>query len=562
MSQNKNHEESQKQEQDMQLQKEQQIPPDSKKEEHHLPESESFKALQENLKKFPEAEKKVELVIQFMSFSLAQAGSPHFRDFWEAKKICQELFKENINPTSRMHFWATYSELSREARRLKEIFDEQSAFACEQIEIAVKSVEDEMADFERFLQQVTPFQFSADSSVLAENYEKYDGLQRELVLLNTCATRVSSLRKELIKTEMRIRDKNKFFERLSKLGDLIFPRRKVLMQEVSQLFIQDVERFIRNTFDHELKTVQLFSIREEIKALQSSAKDLTLNTEAFSKTRACLSECWDSLKTIIDERKKGEHEQKQEFRQHRDECAALLDELKKKCEEKLVSDVQAYDELEQIVHKMRTTTLGRHEIRILREKVTEVRELITSTLKSAVSKPVPKSVPKSANAIAKEALHEKGQSKLRAYDELQKKISEMLLQVETQENELLSSFYEQVTKEVATSSFSRMQKLELEKELHKLRDAILEKKEKKLLTLPSDTRQAISELKLLLGERKAQRQEIKELLEGHRRAKGSSGFDFAEALQANEVVVEEKARLEKIATAIDEIEDQIAKLEG
>ena len=558
MSQNKNHEEIQKQEQAMQPQEELQVPQASKKEEHHLPESESFKALQENLKKIPEVEKKIELVIQFMSFSLAQAGSPHFRDFWEAKKTCQEFFKENINPTSRVHFWATYSELSREARRLKEIFDEQSAFACEQIEIAVKSVENEIADFERFLQQVTSFQFSADSAVLAQNYAKYDGLQRELVLLNTYATRVSSLRKELIKTEMRIRDKNKFFERLSKLGDLIFPRRKVLMQEVSQLFIQDVEGFIKNTFDHELKTVQLFSIREEIKALQSSAKDLTLNTEAFSKTRACLSECWDSLKTIIDERKKEEHEQKQEFRQHRDEFAAQLDELKKKCEEKAVGDAQAYDELEQVIHKMRTTTLGRHEIRLLREKVTELRDIIASTLKSAVSKPVNKS----ANAVAKEALHEKEQSKIRAYEALQKKISEILLQVETQENELLSSFYEQVTKEVATSSFPRMQKLELEKELHKLRDAILEKKEKKLLTLPSDTRQAISELKLLLNERKAQRQEIKELLESHRRAKGSSGFDFAEALQANEVIAEEKARLEKIATAIDEIEDQIAKLEG
>ena len=86
---------------------------------------------------------------------------------------------------------------------------------------------------------------------------------------------------------------------------------------------------------------------------------------------------------------------------------------------------------------MRTTTLGRHEIRLLREKVTELRDIIASTLKSAVTKPVNKS----ANAVAKEALHEKEQSKIRAYEALQKKISEILLQVETQENELLSCAY-------------------------------------------------------------------------------------------------------------------------
>ena len=544
---------------------------------HHMPDSASIKALKETLKQHPEPEKKLELAIQFMATSLAQTGSPHFRDFWEAKKICQELFKENINSTSRVHLWATYSELSREARRLKEIFDEQSAFACEQIEIAVKAIEDELLNFDEFLKNSPGLKFAAPSYSLEENYETYNKLQRELELLNVCATRVNSLRKELIKTEMRIREKNKFFERLSKLGDQIFPRRKALIQEVSTLFMQDVEKFIKNTFDHELKTAALFSIREEIKALQSNAKQLTLNTDAFSKTRTSLSECWDSIKNLIVDKKKQEHEQRQEFKQHREEHLTSLEALKKKCEAKEVTEHQAYDELEHVIQLMRKSALGRQEIRVLREKVTEVREFIAAHLRGTSNKP--NAAPYTGNSSErrqsgsysaakaqavsnKDAQHEKEQAKIRAYEALQNKIQEALVQAESSEIDALTASYDALVKEIALSQAGRMQKLSLEKGLHQLRDRILEKREKKLLSLSKDDRQALEQLNTLLQERKAQRQEIKNLLETHRKSKGTSSFDFAEALQANELVAAEKARLEKIETAIEEIEDQIATFEG
>ncbi|MCE5293010.1 MAG: hypothetical protein LLF94_00165, partial [Chlamydiales bacterium] len=164
-----------------------------------------------------EPERKLDIAIQFMEERLAQTGVPHFKEFWDARRICLDLFKENINPTSLVHLLARYSELCRQARKLKEIFDEQSAFAAEQIEIAVAAIEAEIQRLQEILDDLPQVEFAIECYALRDHYTDYSDMQRELNLLNTYATKTSGLRKELIKTEMRIRQKNKFFERLSKL---------------------------------------------------------------------------------------------------------------------------------------------------------------------------------------------------------------------------------------------------------------------------------------------------------------------------------------------------------
>ena len=90
------------------------------------------------------AEQKISQALEFMEKALSQPGSPHFKEFWEARKQCLDLFKENIPPSPRAFLWSKYCELSKEARRLKEILDEQTAFAVEQIDIAIKALEEEI----------------------------------------------------------------------------------------------------------------------------------------------------------------------------------------------------------------------------------------------------------------------------------------------------------------------------------------------------------------------------------------------------------------------------------
>ena len=61
---------------------------------------------------------KLSLAIDFMESTLSMGESPHFRNFWEARRLALPLFKENISPPQRVQLWAKFSDLSKEARLL------------------------------------------------------------------------------------------------------------------------------------------------------------------------------------------------------------------------------------------------------------------------------------------------------------------------------------------------------------------------------------------------------------------------------------------------------------
>src|SRR5579872_5104459 len=185
-------------------------------------------------------EEKVRLTLDFMRFSLSQSGTPRFEDFWAARRLLLPLFKENMNPKGRSQYWLEYLELSSEGRRLKEILDEQSAFAVEQIELAIAALEQDLANYNALLDQIPDISFPVSSKTFMTKKEMYNTLQRELYLLNTLASRINGLRKEVIKTGMKVRQKNQLFEKLSVCGDRIFPRRKELIKLISDAFTADV----------------------------------------------------------------------------------------------------------------------------------------------------------------------------------------------------------------------------------------------------------------------------------------------------------------------------------
>ena len=495
-----------------------------------------------------DSERKLETVIAFMEHVLTQTGATHFKEFWDARKICLDLFKENINPTSRVTFWAKYSELCRLARQLKDILNEQSAFAAEQIEIAVASIEGEINHLTELLEKMPSVDFGVNCHTIAEHYNEYNSCQRELNLLNTYAIRTNALRKELMKTDMRVRQKNQFFERLSKLGDTIFPRRKLLIQEVSSLFINDVAHFIEIAFSHEVKTTALFDLREEIKALQSIAKVLTLNTEAFSTTRKQLSECWDSIKNVVKERRKVVSEQKVANKQHRDHFAGQLEALKSSAQSGTITTAEGNAKLEEIIKEMRATSLGRQEIRELREMVQELQEVFSSQgrLQEAAKQFEAKQREQEANA---------------RFEQIKEKLQAFVNQAADLALDLFILESERLSKEIVEARLNRAQKQQIEKFERQVRDLIEEKRDQQLLQLSDDDREAINQLKTVLKERKERRQEIRNNITEWRKASGGSGLDFTQAIRYNELIEAEKDRLEKIESGIYEIEKEISRLQ-
>lgn len=511
--------------------------------------SKDFEHFLQSLKGNNEPERRLELVIDFMQQRLAQTGVPHFKEFWDARRVCLDLFKENINPSVRVALWARYSELCRQARRLKEIFDEQSAFAVEQIEIAIVAMESDVAKLNEALEKIPQVDFGAVSYTLEPNWEEYNRLQRELNMLNSFASKTSALRRELIKTEMRIRTKNKFFDRLSKIGDAIFPRRKELIQQVSERFVSDVERFIQTTFSDERKTAELFNARDEIKALQSIAKVLTLNTEAFSQTRQRLSECWDSIKNVVKERRKFVAEQKSVYKKHRDQFYEEIEALAKSFEAKEVAPSALEAKLDEIVFNMRKTPLGKLEIRELRDKVRDLRQLLSVAVQDHDAKVRQESAKRESDKIAR-------------FEKLKEDFQKLIEQAETAELEQLELAITEKMAECQNISLNRAQKQEIEKIKQELRDYVTDKQEQKVLDFSENDREALTKLKELLKTKKMQRQEIKNQLEVYRKEAGSFGLDFTRAMEYNDLIANERVRLEKVENGISEIQDKIGQMLG
>ncbi len=494
-------------------------------------------------------EGKIRLSIDFMRAALSNSGTPRFKDFWEGRRLCLPLFKQNISPKVRSQLWSSYIELSTEAKRLKEILDEQSAFAIEQIELAIQALERDLEHYDLLLSQSQDAWLPYESISLKDKEEVYNVMQRELLLLNTLAARVNAMRKEVVKTEMRIRIKNKLLERLSLCGDKIFPRRKELIKKVSQEFMNDVERFIQSHFqDEEFQGVPLYALREEIKQLQSIAKVLTLNTHAFTETRLKLSGCWDKIKNREKERKKETLQKRQAFKQNFD---LIMEKIKPFSEACLagISIEECNKQSAEILDFMMTVELGRDEVRALKDEIHKAKRGPLDKARELEQERQRKE--KEVETLRREKINS-----------LKEELNTLLSQAAGIDVEILSSKREEIQKQFEEITLAKAEKQIVDRLFKQLKDEIDEKKEKALLMLSEDDLKALDQLKTVLDERKSRRQEIKTQLEHYRKLLGGSGFDFEKAMMYREMIEAEKATLEKINASIEEIEDKIDQIEG
>lgn len=503
-----------------------------------------FKTLLAQFQEEQDPEKKLNLLIDFMEGTLAQSGSPRFKEFWEARKLSLELFKEVVNPQVRTHLWTRYSELSKEARRLKDLLDEESAFNVEQIELAIASLEAECQNTDAQKDQQGPVELPSPCKTLEQGMDFFEPRQRELNLLNAHATRINALRKELIRIEMRIRQKNKFFQRLSQAGDLVFPRRKVLIDEVSEKFREYVTQFVETYFANGVRESHFF-LRDEIKGLQGAAKAFTLSAQVFKETRLRLSDCWDNLKAEEKELKKHRQEQKEVFKQNYHDLALLLEEISQKFQAKELSISAAEKELDAFSQEMRNRDLGRDEVRALRDALDTVGESLYAEAK------------KEEEDRLKEA-QQRDLERKELVQTYRNRIAEFIQTSAAHDIETIEANRASLAEEIAASGLPRHEKQDLDKCFRPLKDLLVEKSEERLLNLPENDRQALEQLQELLKERKLRRQEQRELTDELRTAAGASSLDFVKALDISQQLAQEKEKLEKMNAGIRELEDKIA----
>ena len=472
-------------------------------------------------------EEKLERIVAFMQAALEEGGGHQFREFWEARRMCLDLFQLPINPSLRVHLWTRYNELCHEAKRVKELFEEQSSFVTEQIERAIEAVAADFGELENKLASMPQIEAFLGCKTIASHLDQYQILQHELDYLNSFATRIISLRKEVVKTDMKHKHKTRLLSRLWALGDAVFPRRKQVIAEVSALFLQDVDAFIQSSAVGELRMHELFSAREEIQHLQGVAKLLTLSTDAFTTTRLQLSECWDGIKAVLTERKKERAEQRETFKKHKDELIAEIDKVKAGIESKSLSAEQARHLLQQMKSHMRSISLEHQDVRCVREYLSELEALLDLEKEKKTA-----------------SLAQRGVRWKELVGQAEK------LSGATEDISAIEAAFKTLALEAAEEHISKSERLELDHALSGVRGTIERMHEAHIA--PTLTEE---ELVMELSTFEEMRRDVRSQLEAWRRASGGSGCDFSEAFRYTELIEAERARLERIDGLVVRLEE-------
>ena len=312
-------------------------------------------SLEEKLKTEKHPEDKVRIAIDEMRELLSKSGK--LKEFWEAKRLCMEAFKEQMHPVKRAALWSDYIGLVDEARRLKEIYDEQATFAIEQIELAAKAVESDLERYDELVKKVPDLAFPRKPYPLKKKERKYNGMQRELNFLGILASKLDSLRKETLQTEMRIREKNRLLQAISRLGDLVFPKRKELIKMISDEFLEDVTAFVEEKFKDGKPTDEfpVYALLNDVRHLQHVGKLLTLNTGTFNKCRKKLSGCWDLLKVEENSLKEEESKKEEEFKDQYEAFKLRVEEVTK------LSQDEKLEAAEKLILELKTLELSKKQ---------------------------------------------------------------------------------------------------------------------------------------------------------------------------------------------------------
>jgi len=317
-----------------------------------------FDSFETGLQEKESPEEKLRLCLDFMKDSLSRGKTPAFRDFWACKKICLPLFKENLNARSRTLLWADYTEISDEVRKLKEILNQESSFVVEQLELAIGALEEDLNQPAKGSAPALP----QPSQAVKKHFSQYQEKQQTLARLNPLTVKIHALRKEIIQTEMRIRLKNRLFERLAKVGNAVFPRRKELIIELSELFLSDVTAFVKENEGAQPKP----QLKNEVKDLQSFAKAISINSHTFSSCRQLLSQLWDQMKSQEVHAKKAHAELEEKLKPSLEAFQAL-------CLDKIATEAAVEKALTALQEEMKALRLDRGGEKALRQRLDDLQ---------------------------------------------------------------------------------------------------------------------------------------------------------------------------------------------
>lgn len=495
-----------------------------------------FKSFRESLEKKDIPEDQLHLAISFMKESILETKNLRFKDFWSAQKICLTLFKEKMGQTQRKQLWSEYIELLKEARCLKELVEEEATFSFNQIDLAVKALEQEVENLDIQLGSIDKKLFSPPKHAYTQKKNAYRQWSAQLVTLKSAASRLVSLRKELLGLSLQAVKRRNLLNRLDQLGDVIFPIRKKLIEKVSATFIKDVEDFVTSRcIDQGKESIPYYILQKEIKSFQAFARMLHLNQSDFKRTRDLLSKAWDSLK---EKEVEDKHKQKEINQQQKENFETISNKVlafKDFCQEpvNLIKDKVIYKK-EALLDEARSMVLQKEAFSQLVADIKKIEQEAFSKIKEKL--------------LQKKMIEEK------RVKQLKESLSKLMEEKSRYSFEELERHQEACISEYTLYDLSPFDRLMLEHQLLDLKTAILDKKGEKLALK--------EEIEVLYGERLDLKEEIKNKIEIYRKQIGMSALDIEKAFIYSELYESAKTHLCKVSAALQNLEEKFSNLES
>ncbi len=480
----------------------------------------------EEIQKIDSDENKIDFLFSVMKESIEDKKSPKLVKFWAAREILLNLFKNNFSNEYRRKTWDTYVNLSDDAKHLKTILTNKAEFEIEQIDIAVKSVENDFNNFDVLIKKIPVINFPEKSKLLNDKRDFYISSQREISLLSKFAQRIMSLRKEVIKISIFLTSKSLLLKRLSDIADKVFPKRNKLIDEISLSFLKDVQSFIIRYFDDNEKINSPgFVVKEEIKNFQILAKSLSLSSEIFSKTRKLLSDKWDIIRSKEISWKKDLEIKKMKEKEELDTINKVINEFK----------LSANDDLS-------------YEDIAKKEK-----EIINSISRSDITYESKRKTKAQIEAIVKPFKNKHEKEKEKTEDLKRQNINNIKMQIiniinneDDYDCEHISNEKDKSEKSLKEFALSDNERNLFDCLLRSVKDIILEKSK-----IDASCCKEVISMKII------QRKKTKKRIEEYRKIIGGSGLDFEKSMIYNELIDFEKSRLEELDRKIYELESNI-----
>ncbi|MCI0381864.1 MAG: hypothetical protein L0207_02280 [Chlamydiae bacterium] len=493
-------------------------------------------------KKKESLEERIQILLDFMQGCLKETP-PNFRDFWQYKKDCLLLFKENTPLKRRKALWQQYVEISNGSRQLKEVVEEESAFAREQIELAISALERDLENQPLLLQQMAEQFHLIPCHTLSDKLNFYIAKQKEVDLYHIFAARIHSLKDEILKREMRLKLKHLLFAKLMKLGDLVFPMRKEFILQLSNEFMEQINGFVHQFFDNP-PSMPIQYFKSEIQALQAWAKNLTLSFPISNEVRKKLCECWDHLKEKEANYRVQLAEKKEVQATNFEKIAPKVEAFIEKC--KVISSEEMEQESKNILEEMRREKLSKEGFKALKTELMQAKDAFY------------------------QKINDEKEERRRIEEKEAKEMEEKIVQLKSEISFLLESNqtawgdlkekYLSICQKREQYFFSNHEQVAFNILLKQLNHHVSTCHQKELFAMQNKD-QNLDELYDLLEERKKQRLEVKKDLEICRKASGGSSLDFDRAMFYSEMTKAAKILAEEIENALIEVEEKIFDLE-